>query len=526
MPINIKKEDLQNTLDNPKEGYVFLSFDPTGRLVTKDSTGYYAPVVPIVSTGNFVDLTVGQLTVGYRYLDRTIGSNSIGQGVNIIASGISSYAQGNEVTAQGDYSRASGEFTLASGKYSYASGKGYNGNNPLTAQGLNSFVHSYSTVSSFTGTRAFYSVILGGINHNIGSGSDNSVILGGTTNIINGGIQNVAIIACNTLTATISDAVYVPRLILKSGSYTTPINGTIEWDGSIFRGYKSGSWQTFGNVSSFGTPVNDQVAVWTDNSTIEGSSLTYTSGVLGIDNGITFSSGGAKTIKITSATTVNTLNIIGQTNSLGGPGGDVSIKGGPGASPGNPGGDVLISGGDAYDGGDVYIYGGEGYSNGDIYIGFKGPGLTNPRGTIYAQLPSTLSTTYHVAWTGNASNGYFSYIADTASDIKYKTDLVIISNAIDKINQITGYTYRWNNLASEVGQYNTGKTYSGVIAQDVELVFNVVVDTLEVPGTITNDTYKKVEYDKLIPLLIEGIKEQQVIINSLEQRIYNLENPS
>ena len=57
----------------------------------------------------------------------------------------------------------------------------------------------------------------------------------------------------------------------------------------------------------------------------------------------------------------------------------------------------------------------------------------------------------------------------------------------------------------------------GVIAQEIEEVLPQLVQTRE-------SGYKAVKYDKLVALLIEGIKEQQTQIEELRNKIEKLEN--
>ena len=56
----------------------------------------------------------------------------------------------------------------------------------------------------------------------------------------------------------------------------------------------------------------------------------------------------------------------------------------------------------------------------------------------------------------------------------------------------------------------------GFIAQDVELVYPEIVST-------DANGYKMVDYPKLIPILVEAIKEQQTMIELLELRVSTLE---
>jgi len=58
-----------------------------------------------------------------------------------------------------------------------------------------------------------------------------------------------------------------------------------------------------------------------------------------------------------------------------------------------------------------------------------------------------------------------------------------------------------------------------VIAQEVEKVLPEVVQTRE-------SGYKAVKYEKIVPLLIEGIKEQQEQIEELKKEVEELKNGS
>ena len=87
-----------------------------------------------------------------------------------------------------------------------------------------------------------------------------------------------------------------------------------------------------------------------------------------------------------------------------------------------------------------------------------------------------------------------------------------------------GYTFDWNDKApewtrEEEGQYSiAGKGKDiGVIAQEIEKVLPETVHRRE-------DGYLSVKYDKIVPLLIEGIKEQQTQIEDLKNRINKLES--
>ena len=100
-----------------------------------------------------------------------------------------------------------------------------------------------------------------------------------------------------------------------------------------------------------------------------------------------------------------------------------------------------------------------------------------------------------------------------ASDIRLKTDIQPLTSALDKTLSLNGFTYKFNETAGKLG-FDTEITYAGVSAQEVEEVLPEVV----CPAPIDNK-YKTVQYDKLVPLLIEAIKELSNKVEILEQKL-------
>ena len=103
------------------------------------------------------------------------------------------------------------------------------------------------------------------------------------------------------------------------------------------------------------------------------------------------------------------------------------------------------------------------------------------------------------------------------SDLRLKDIIGTIDNPISKVLNLKGVYYKENQTAKDLG-YDNDRTQVGVIAQDVEKVL---------PEAVTNapidDKYKTVWYEKLVPLLIEAVKEQQVMIEDLKSRVEYLE---
>ena len=111
------------------------------------------------------------------------------------------------------------------------------------------------------------------------------------------------------------------------------------------------------------------------------------------------------------------------------------------------------------------------------------------------------------------------YISFAPSDESLKDNLVVIPDALSKVGLMTGYTYTWKEPAFNFTEKytSTGDADTGIIAQDVE--------KLGLPGisTTRNDGVKVVRYERIVPVLIEAIKELKTEIASLKARVTTLE---
>ncbi len=135
--------------------------------------------------------------------------------------------------------------------------------------------------------------------------------------------------------------------------------------------------------------------------------------------------------------------------------------------------------------------------------------------TFYVGFASTTTgniSTLNVSQTGltfNPSTGNLvaSGTVTANSDEKLKTDIKTIENALDKVLSLRGVEYH---------RIDTGEHQIGVIAQEVEKIIpEVVYPKSPAPDYET----KSVAYANLVGLLIEAVKEQQVQINELKQKI-------
>jgi len=105
-------------------------------------------------------------------------------------------------------------------------------------------------------------------------------------------------------------------------------------------------------------------------------------------------------------------------------------------------------------------------------------------------------------------------VAFASSDERLKENLEPIGSAVEKVGQLTGYTFDW--IPMEGIHVHSGHDV-GVIAQEVEKVLPEIVEE-------RGNGYKAVKYEKLTALLIQAVNEQQQIIKDLTTRIAWLEN--
>lgn len=103
-----------------------------------------------------------------------------------------------------------------------------------------------------------------------------------------------------------------------------------------------------------------------------------------------------------------------------------------------------------------------------------------------------------------------------ASDERLKTNFEPIENAVDKVLKLRGFTYNFNEIGEGLG-FDTSIRHAGVSAQEVQAVLPEAV--CPAPA---NDEYLTVKYDKLVPLLIESIKELNSKIDELTSEIDEL----
>ena len=90
---------------------------------------------------------------------------------------------------------------------------------------------------------------------------------------------------------------------------------------------------------------------------------------------------------------------------------------------------------------------------------------------------------------------------NSTSDVSLKENIQTVQNSVDIVSQLRGVRFDWKD---------TNNPSIGVIAQELEKVL---------PELVTDGDIKTVNYNGLIGVLIEAIKEQQIKINDLTNKI-------
>ncbi len=102
------------------------------------------------------------------------------------------------------------------------------------------------------------------------------------------------------------------------------------------------------------------------------------------------------------------------------------------------------------------------------------------------------------------------------SDIRFKTNIRPVINALDKVKSLRGVYFNWNQKAFPEKDFGA-QDELGFIAQEVEKIVPEIVSKDK-----SKEEYRSVKYDKLVALLVEAIKDQQKQIDSLSLKVNKL----
>ena len=131
--------------------------------------------------------------------------------------------------------------------------------------------------------------------------------------------------------------------------------------------------------------------------------------------------------------------------------------------------------------------------------------------------------TYSSGWrvSGNllATSDVYAYY----SDVRLKDVVGTIDNPVDKVKSIETFFYTHNDTARELG-YEGAERQIGVSAQSVkevlpEVIHRAPIDEDGEGGSVTGEDYMTVDYPRLVPLLIESIKQLSEEIDELKEKL-------
>ncbi len=421
-----------------------------------------------VNTGNY------SFAAGYNTL--ASGNNSTAFGNLSLALGTESIAMGNNAVASGDYAVAIGVGALASGNYSFATGGGTSASGTFsTASGSNSVASGFfsTAMGDNTKAKATASTTLG--SNNIAY-SDQSLVIG-----------------------IFNDTTGTNRLFeIGNGSATNARKNAL----TVLRNGHMGIGNLVPDVPlSFTNTVGSKIAFYSSGVTAQ-YGMGIQSGLLQIysdaaASDIVFGHGG-------SSSFTERMRIKGNGNV--GIGTNNPVK--PLSFPASLGEKILLYPGGVGEVG-IGVYGNE------LRMHADNPGAAVTFGTqdnagVFTQAGRfQLSGGYGLFVNGSIWANGTTY----ASDQRFKQNITAIQNPLQKLIQINGVEYEMKTGSFQKNNFQKGRQM-GLLAQNVEQV---------VPEAVSEkDGYKGVDYARLVPLLIESIKEQQKQQDILKKEIIEL----
>lgn len=110
-----------------------------------------------------------------------------------------------------------------------------------------------------------------------------------------------------------------------------------------------------------------------------------------------------------------------------------------------------------------------------------------------------------------------------SSDRRLKNNIELLSNPLEKLNKLSGFTYNWNETANKLAGYSTDEKVVGMFAQDVQEVLPEAVkiapfDNDGNGNSKSGENYLTIQYEKVVPLLVEAIKELKKEIEELKNK--------
>ena len=114
-------------------------------------------------------------------------------------------------------------------------------------------------------------------------------------------------------------------------------------------------------------------------------------------------------------------------------------------------------------------------------------------------------------------------VTANTSDRRLKTNIKNIDSPLEKLSKINGVYFNWNDTAKKLADKDTEKREVGFIAQEVQSVLPEIIKPAPFDvensngGSKSGENYLTIQYEKIVPLLVECIKELKSEIEELKK---------
>jgi hypothetical protein len=410
---------------------------------------------------------VGGVT-GLQWDKDSTGNYSIALGYNTKAKANLATAMGAGTTASGDWSTAMGDRTTASGTWATAMGEA------TKAIGVNSTAMGYNTTAS-----GFISLAMGSTTTASG---ERSTAIGTVTTA--SGISSTAMGRRTTASGDFSTAMGEGTKALGNHSTSMGINTTALGVASLATGDGSAASGTYSTAMGFKTTASGNYSTAMGESTTASGDYSTAMGESSTASGSRSTAMGFGTIALAIGSTA--MGGVGTTAS-----GQYSTAMGAGTTASGLT-SVAMGAGTTASGDRSTAMGSNSRAVGDHSFAINLHGITGPDvGTRTFQISGAAAIGGNLAWTNH-------------SDSRLKKDIQYLQteNNLQKIMKLNAVRYRWREYNDQLNL--------GFIAQEVE---NIVPEAVRYDEA--NDIYS-MEYNAIIPVLVEAMKEQQYIIKELK----------
>lgn len=167
-------------------------------------------------------------------------------------------------------------------------------------------------------------------------------------------------------------------------------------------------------------------------------------------------------------------------------------------------------------------YGGAG--NGGYALYNEGTMYSTGLITANAGLTSNGVLTVNANATITGTLGVTGDITSQASDKRLKENIITITSALDKVDKINGVYFNFTDEANELNKSLSKNRQVGFLAQEIQSVLPEIVkpapfDIDSDGNSISGENYLTIHYEKVVPLLLQAIKELKLELDEVRKLI-------